>query len=481
LSVAPDTGAVRLVQVSIPTGKRNAVLSALDEEGVDYVVTDEVSDRQYTAIVTFPVPAVAVESILERLYDAGIERDAHTVVLTAETVVSRKFDAMVEEYAENAEDNRIAREELIANARELAPARTSYLMLTVISVVIATAGVLLDSAAVVVGSMVIAPLIGPAMATSVGTVVGDRELFRRGVRLQLLGFGSAIVAAAVFATLVKTVGLIPPGIDVLSISQVQERARPGFLSLAIALGAGIAGAQSLRSGVSASLVGVMIAVALVPPVAVIGIGIAWGLPTVVVGASVLVLVNALSINLAALLTLWYGGYSPRRVFAVERARETTLRQVAVLAVAILVLSTVLGGVTLNSYRQSATEQAVRSDVRAVLDQTAYADLELIGIEVTFTPLDERLTRRPFTPTVERVVVTVGRRNDQRYPGLAIDLDATIGVADGVVVRFVDIQRTDVATSRIGPFGSATSGVDGAGGDTLGVDPVDSVPSGGLVG
>ncbi|PSQ18800.1 TIGR00341 family protein [Halobacteriales archaeon QS_8_69_26] len=442
---------MRLVQVTIPAGKREAVLSTLDEEGIDYVVTDEVSGREYTAVVTFPLPTGAVEPVLEHLREAGVERDAYTVVVAAETVASRKFEELVEEYTEDIDEDRIARQELLANARELAPSRRSYLLLTVISVVIATAGVLLDSAATVVGSMVIAPLIGPAMATSVGTVVGDRELFRKGFRLQALGFGAALVAATGFAFLVKTVGLIPPGIDVLAIGEVEERTAPGVLTLAIALGAGVAGARSLRAGVSASLVGVMIAVALVPPVAVVGIGIAWGLPAVAVGAAVLVLVNALSINLAALVTLYYAGYAPERLFAVERARSTTLRQATVLAVAILVLSAFLGGVTLNSYREATTERQVRAEVQEVLSAPAYADLEVIRIEVTFTPLDERLTDSPLRPRVERLVITVGRPNGETYPGLAAELSESVDAVETVEVRFVTVKRPgDEPSSRLRP-------------------------------
>lgn len=64
----------------------------------------------------------------------------------------------------------------------------------------------------------------------------------------------------------------------LSLSEVRERLRPDFLSLVVALGSGVAGVYSLMSGVSSALVGVAIAVALIPPAATVGIGIAWGSP-----------------------------------------------------------------------------------------------------------------------------------------------------------------------------------------------------------
>ena len=71
---------MRLVQVTIPAGKREAVLELLDEQGIDYVVTDETSGREYTAVVYFPLPTNAVEPILESLREVGLEREAYTEI-----------------------------------------------------------------------------------------------------------------------------------------------------------------------------------------------------------------------------------------------------------------------------------------------------------------------------------------------------------------------------------------------------------------
>ncbi|MFC7200841.1 TIGR00341 family protein [Halospeciosus flavus] len=434
---------MRLVQVMIPAGKREAVLDTLDEEGIDYVLTDETSGRKYTGVVYFPLPTQAVEEILDALREAGLSEDAYTVVLDAETVVSRRFEELKERYEEEAEDQRIAREEIIARARDLAPRFPTFLVMTIISAVVATAGVLLDSPAVVVGSMVIAPLIGPAMATSVGSVLDDRELFVRGVKLQGIGFGVAVASAAVFAFLVKSLFLVPPGIDVLAIDQVRGRLSPDFLSLAVALGAGVAGALSLASGVSSVLVGVMIAAALVPPTAVVGIGLAWGMPAAVVGSTVLVLVNFLSINLAALATFWYKGYRPEEWFRLSEARTATLKRIAVLAAVLAVLSVFLGYVTYVSYQHAVFENTAKQEVERALATSPYEELELLAIEVEYT------RETPFAKP-QRVVVTVGRPVENGYPQLAetllhrVEAETTYDVT--VQVRFVELE-TVAAHSR----------------------------------
>ena len=442
---------MRLVQVTIPAGKRETVLDVLDGEGIDYVVTDETSGRKYTGVVYFPLPTNAVEPVLEQLREVGLDREAYTVVLKAETVVSAKFEDLTEDYAEREEsEERIARQELEARAEELASALPTYVVMTVLSGVIATAGLLLDSPATVVGSMVIAPLIGPAMAAAVGSVVGDSDLFRRGMVLQLIGVILAIMAATAFSIFVQVTNLVPPGLDPLSFSEVEERLSPNFLSLAVAIGAGVAGALSLMTGVSTALVGVMIAVALIPPAATVGIGVAYGEPALALGSAVLTAVNVLSINLAALIVLWYGGYHPEQFFRRDRARVATVKRVAVLVGAIVVLSLFLGGVTYDSYQSATTEEDIRSSVDAELEEPVYAGFELIEMDVR-TTTDYLLFQRPT-----EVVIRVGIPAGQERPALASAIDRRLRADHGldvdVQVLYLDTQRSGDAATDDGEAG-----------------------------
>ncbi len=421
----------------MPVGKREAVLDALDDQRVDYVVTDETSDRDVAAVVSFPLPVNAVEPVLESLRAAGLSEDAYTVVIDAETVLSRHFEELSDEYAEAENGDRIAREELQARASDLAPTLPTYATMTVVSSVIAAAGLLLDSPATVVGSMVIAPLLGPAMAASVGTVVDDREQFSRGVRLQLLGLALAVGSAAVFTFVLRYANVVPPGLDLLSLAEVRERLRPDVLSLIVALGAGVAGAVSLMTGVSSALVGVAIAVALIPPAATVGIGLAWGLPSLALGSSVLVLVNVLSINLAALLVLWYAGYRPKQFFRVDEARSALLKRTAVLLAGILVLSVFLGGVTYSSYQTATAEQSIRTGVEDVLADEAYEDVTLLDVEFEYSR--QLLFRTPAT-----VVVTLGVPPDSEQPGLSRRLDERVDESAGrdvtIELRYLTVER-----------------------------------------
>ena len=400
---------MRLVQVTIPTGRRDAVVRALDDEGIDYVVTDETGNREVAAVATFPLPQAAVEPVLERLRAVGIDERTVTVVVAAETVVSDRFDELEAEYAEAAEreEDRISRQELQTKAEELVSGTQTFVLMTVLSAVIATAGLLLDSAATVVGSMVIAPLIGPAMS-----------------------------AATLFAVTLRSIGLVPPGLDPLELAEVSARLAPNVLVLAVAIGAGVAGIVSLMRGVSASLFGVMIAVALIPPAAAVGVGIAFVIPRLVIGASVIVAVNLLSINLAALVVLWYEGYRPEQWFREDRARSALLKRVAVLVVAIALLSVFLGGVTYDSYTATTTEAEIRDVVAA----------ELSTLEGDATLVDLRVERTGTLPPLEteRVVVTVGAGEAASIDGfadiLADRIAAVTGADPTVEVRLVTVDR-----------------------------------------
>jgi len=392
---------VRLVQLTVPTGKRETILETLEDRGIDYVVTDESGSRDYNAVVYFPLPAPAVEPVLDELQEAGVDEDAYTVVVDAQTVISRRFDSLREEYETGeVESERISRQELETEAEDLTPTLRIYVTMTIVSAVVATAGLLLDSPAVVVGSMVIAPLIGPALGASVGSVIDNEELFRQSVGYQLLGVVLAIAAAAVFAWMVRTTNIVPPGLEISEVGEIAERLTPDLLSLAVALGAGVAGIVSISTGISVALVGVMIAAALIPPAAAAGIAIAWGEPAAAIGSTALVLVNVLSVNLAGLVTLWYAGYRPENLFSLRPTEARVRKRIAGLVVVVLVFAVFLGAITYSSFAISTFENDATDEVELVLDDPAFEEYRLLEFEVR-TDGDY-----PFLGP-ERVIVTLG--------------------------------------------------------------------------
>ncbi|RQG95961.1 TIGR00341 family protein [Natrarchaeobius chitinivorans] len=427
---------MRLVQVFVPEGDLNLVLETAEATGVDYAVSEETSRGEFEAVVSIPVPPAAVEPLLAELRDAGFDDDSYTVVTAAETVVSSRTEDLIGEFS----GVRISREELQSRAEDLAPAASTYFTLLVVSTAIATAGLLLDSAATIIGAMVVAPLMGPALSASVGVVVDDDALATRGIAFQALGLLAAVATAAAIGWLLRGTVLLPPGFDVATVPQVRERITPDVLAVFLALGSGIAGVISLVRNVGSVLVGVAIAVALVPPAATVGLGIAWGHPTMIVTAGALVLVNILSINLTALIFLWVSGYRPHHAANVDRVYGRIRSRVAVLLVGIVLLSVVLGGVTFGTYQTAAVEHDVQTELEAMSDDPAFGDLAFRELSVEYELIDVYADNRPV------VTVLVERPPGEEEPdGFADDVRERLEVATGVdlevVVELVDTRRS----------------------------------------
>ena len=422
---------MRLVQIAVSAPRVEAATTAIDRFGAEYVVAagPETADTQ---LVIVPVPTGAVEELLETLRAAGVDERNFTVVSDLASVISPRTEALRESFAADADEDpeKLAREELSDTVGALLGESGTFVALTAISAIVAVAGILTDAAAVVVGSMVIAPLIGPAMATSVGTVLDEEDLFRRGLFRQLSGFLIAVVAATAMAGGVRYAGLIPPGTDLSTIGQFASRSRPDVLSLAVALGAGAAGAISLTSGISTALVGVMIAAALIPPIGVVGIGIAYGQPAAILGAGALVVVNLLAINLTALGVLVAQDYQPRQWFRLSDARRATLLRAMVLVVATVVVSSVLVATTVATMETTATERQMTAAIEDVIDDQRAARL----LSVEFRQADGVIDR-PVTGVVVEVGVT-----DDPPPELSAQLSRAVEPVSkesvGVDVRYV---------------------------------------------
>ncbi|WP_134672573.1 TIGR00341 family protein [Halorussus marinus] len=387
---------MRLLQIAVPLGERDAVERTLSDAGVEYFLTDETSGRDYAALAFVPTDSENVESLVDDLRGLGVHRDGYVTVSELETVVSERFERRNRANAADESDieetnGRIAREELRARAAAVAPVTTNYVVFTVVSTIIATAGLLMDSAAVVVGSMVIAPLIGPPIAASVGSILDDADLFRTSVKAQFAGLLIAVASAAVFAGLLRAT--LVPHADLQLIGQVAERVNPGALALVVAVGAGVAGAMSLTAATSVALVGVAIAVALIPPAATVGLGIAYGDLTAAVSAGLLVLINVLSINVASLATLWLQGYRPEQWHAEGTARRAVVRRAAVLLAVVVVLSSALVVTSVNVAENAEFE-------RSVTDLASETDARVLSVEVSYRT--ELFFRHPETVTVRTV-------------------------------------------------------------------------------
>ena len=186
--------------------------------------------------------------------------------------------------------------------RAQAALSSAYLVLTVLSVLLALSGLYANSAPVIIGAMILAPLMSPIVSLAMGLARTEPALIRNSLRTLLIGIVAGLFCAVAVAWLMPLENLTP---------EMQARLSPTLLDLSVAIVSGIAGAYAhAKEEIAKSLAGVAIAVALVPPLSVAGIGLGWGDWSMARGASLLFITNLVGISLAASTTFLVMGFAP---------------------------------------------------------------------------------------------------------------------------------------------------------------------------
>ncbi len=224
---------------------------------------------------------------------------------------------------------------LINQLRQGARADRNYYMLISLSAIIATLGLLQNSAAVIIGAMLVAPLMTPILSFSLGIVLGDVRTLRLAVESVVKGVLTAVGVAVLLTLVLPAVGVTP---------EIAARTQPTLLDLFIALASGAAGAYALaRTEVAAALPGVAVAAALMPPVCTIGTGLALRQPRVTGGAALLFLTNLVAISVAGSLIFLLLGIRPK---IHQRERRALLQRSLMLSLILLVVITIPLGLLL---------------------------------------------------------------------------------------------------------------------------------------
>ncbi len=253
-----------------------------------------------------------------------------------------------------------------------------FVVLLFLSTVIATFGVIGDSAATVIGAMIIAPLMRPIMATAAALVMGDMK--RAGASfLIVLASVSGVIGVAWLLTELSIATII----SIESNSQFSNRISPRLIDLYVALASGAAGAFALsRKDVADSLPGVAIAISLVPPLCVVGIGLAEGEFSAAGGALLLFLTNFLAILLAGGGVLALLGLS---AVVVKGLMPNTRRSAfVVIAIGITLITLSLGTTTMRVYEQKLIKRETLELAQEWIQGTDYGirSVDVFGNQVT---------------------------------------------------------------------------------------------------
>lgn len=227
----------------------------------------------------------------------------------------------------------VSREELYAAADDQSKLSGVFFLLMGLSAIVAAIGVLRSDVAVIIGAMVIAPLLGPNVGLSLATTLADPELAKKAVKTNLSGI-TLVFVIAVF------IGLLIAG-DPTESSELMNRTNVAYEDIALALAAGSAGALAYTRSIPSALIGVMVAIALVPALVASGLLLGSGEYTLSFFAFMLFMINLISVNLSGVLTFLLQGFKPTSWWQADKAKRLTRKAIVAWLVLLLLLIVVI--------------------------------------------------------------------------------------------------------------------------------------------
>jgi uncharacterized hydrophobic protein (TIGR00271 family) len=278
-----------------------------------------------------------------------------------------------------------------------------YLFMTAMSGGIAILGLLLSSPAVVIGAMLLSPLMGPIMGLGFAMAIGDWDWLKASLRTLMIGSVMAVMLCAVlvFFSPIQAVT-----------SEIAARTRPNLFDLFVALFSALAGAYAMIRGREGAIVGVAIATALMPPLAVVGYGLAMWNWTVFSGALLLFVTNFITIALTAFGMARIYGFR-----ANHSKRQSQVQNFMVVAV-FLALAVPLGFALQRIAWEANAQRIVRSELRAQFDDRAKLDT----LEIDFAGAPVGVQAVLFTPVLRPGVESGIERALAERLGEAVKLD-----------------------------------------------------------
>ena len=333
--------ALRMIELFVNHADAKRMKSILELDGVTGHWQPDAEKE--TWIVKAILPAEETEAFTDKCAQILGSDDNYSIVLMPiEAMLPRekredkegddpKSDALEEDEGKK-KIYRVSRDELYHSVVDNMKLSRIFIIMVVLSGIVASIGMLRDNLAVIIGAMVIAPLLGPNVGLSLATTLGDKELMKQSVATNFSGIGIVLVISVGIGIVLNVDPTTPA---------IMERSEITLSDIALAICAGIAGVLSYTSGVPAALIGVMVAVALLPPLAAVGLLAGSENYAMALGAFLLFVTNVICINLAGTGTFLALGVEPRRWWKAKKAKQATWRAMAAWVTMLLVLAAII--------------------------------------------------------------------------------------------------------------------------------------------
>ncbi|NEX14960.1 MAG: TIGR00341 family protein [Prosthecochloris sp.] len=319
---------MKLIEVIADEGSVKTVAAIAEKHKVRDFRTG-LKDKDDSQLMRLVVTDDKVQEVLDSLQGVlGAQTYAKLLVYPIDISLPKQTEEQEEKESKATQ----ARESLYKEVQKNSRLDMNYLVLVLLSTIVAAIGLIENNVAVVIGAMVIAPLLGPNLAFGLGTALGDLSLMKNSLKTLFAGVLLAVTISVIL-------GIVWP-FPVTS-PELLSRTDAGLDSIALAFASGAAAALSMSTGLPSVLVGVMVAVALLPPAATLGLMLGHARIDLATGAALLLAVNIVSVNLACKLVFLIKGVQPRTWWEKEKAKKAMRSYILVWVVTLLLLGLVI--------------------------------------------------------------------------------------------------------------------------------------------
>ncbi|MEX0929055.1 MAG: TIGR00341 family protein [Balneolales bacterium] len=311
---------LRQIEVVIPEEGKRISEELINDDSVEHFWQDK-SSLQSGYLIKVLVDAAHSEIYLDKAEKLlGNIKNYRLVMLSVDATLPRIEEPEKEEqkkddspfWEQPLKGLGISREELYSSITNGIGLSRIYMAMVVLSTIVAALGILRDNTAVVIGAMVIAPLLAPNVGLALATTLGDAKLGWLSLRSNLAGLSAALVISMVLGFFMQ--------VDE-SLYQIASRTEVHLSDITLALASGAAGVLAYTVGMSTAVIGVMVAVALLPPLVTAGLllgDMQWELS---IFAFLLLMTNVICVNLSAVTTFILQGIRPRTWYETENAKR----------------------------------------------------------------------------------------------------------------------------------------------------------------
>lgn len=334
---------LRQIDIIIPGEDESSCRDLLEDETVIHFWQDK--SEQSGFILKVLVDAVNTEQFLDKAEKLFKAKDGFRLVMVSvEATLPRIEEETSEELEEKAKEDdkdrgekqnqgiRVSREELYSDISDAVQFNRIYMSLVILSTIVAALGILRDNTAVVIGAMVIAPLLGPNVGLALSTTLADPKLGIDSAKTNIAGLLVALVISVLLGIFMQVDS---------ELYHIASRTEIHLSDIALALASGAAGVLAYTMGMSTAVIGVMVAVALLPPLVVAGLLIGameWKLAYV---AILLLTTNVICVNLAGVATFILQGVRPRRWYESQKAKKYKRIALSIWIFLVLLLTVVI--------------------------------------------------------------------------------------------------------------------------------------------